>query len=237
MLVPKQRIVSVTYLASQADYSYTWEQAQGLHTNSGLAEQVMEQNPDLILASPYTPGSAVNLLKQMHYPIEVVTIPQTLAEVENFVRHLGTLVNETQLADNIVKTMQDKIAAVQLAPNTQRKTALIYAPNGHTAGKKTLKHEILTKAGYRNLAAGLGIEYYGNLSIEQLLHAKPDLVIIDDSTSNQNSLAQRFTKHPALTKALSGSQIMQIDTNQWLCAGPMAAEAIAKLAAHRDQQQ
>lgn len=231
MLVAKHRVVSVTHLAAQPEYSYTWQQAQGIHQNTGMAEQVIPLQPDLILASPYSPGSAVNLLSDLDFPIQVIDVPLSLGDVETFVRNMGELVQEPQQAELIIQKMQSTISQAQQPGNKSRQpSAIIYAPNGHTAGNNTLKHDVLKQAGFRNLAAELGIEHYGNLSIEQLLYSRPDWVIIDDSTKNQDSLAQRFTTHPALQKALGNSQIIAIDTNQWLCAGPMAAHAIKKLA-------
>ncbi|MEH6559088.1 MAG: ABC transporter substrate-binding protein [Oceanicoccus sp.] len=236
MLVSRERIASITHLAEQPEYSFTWRQAQGLHKNSGLAEQIIPLQPDLIIASPYSPGSAVKLLPSLGFPVEIVEIPTSLANVEAFIRELGVLVGEPSRAAEIINTMQQKIArSEQLLSQQIREpmTAITYAPNGHTAGKNTLKNEILEKSGYRNMAADLGVDYYGNLSIEQLLYANPDLVVIDDSTNNRNSLAQRFTEHPVLKKVMGSSRVVHVDANQWLCAGPMAAEAIETLTTHR----
>lgn len=233
MLVEPERIASVTFLAADQSYSYTWREAEALHHNSGLAEQVLPLQPDLILAAPYSPGNAVSLLKKLGYPISVVEVPTNLGQVETFVRELGALVGEPEKAQQIIETMQQKISRAHTLSERRHAntpTGIIYAPNGHTAGSGTLKHEILRAAGYINLAATMGINHYGNLSIEQLLYAQPDLVIIDDSTHNQRSLAQRYTRHPALRKTLGERHLISVDANQWLCAGPMAADAIQTLA-------
>lgn len=231
MLVKPERVVSVTNLAAERAYSYTWREAARLHHNTGLAEQVIPLHPDLILASPYSPGSAVKLLRDLKFPVKVVAVPHSLNQVEAFVRRLGELVGEPQRAQHIIETMRQKIArARRLRSHRRWETALIYAPNGHTAGAHTLKNDILQAAGFRNLAAQLGIDHYGNLSVEQVLYAHPDLVIIDDSTRNQNSLAQRYTRNPALKQALGKRHLVSIKTNRWLCAGPMAADAILTLA-------
>ena len=112
-------------------------------------------------------------------------------------------------------------------------TAITYAPNGYTAGKNSLENEILVKSGYRNLTADLGIDSYGNLSVEQLLYSEPDLIVVDDSTNNKNSLAQQITHHPALKKSMGSRGFFHVSTNQWLCAGSMAAEMIEQLTMHR----
>lgn len=236
MLVPRERIASVTHLADQPEYSFTWQQAQGLHKNSGLAEEVVPLQPDLIIASPYSPGSAVKLLEKFGFPIEIVDIPHSLIEVEPFVKHLGMLVGEPVRATQIIDTMHKKMAYAesQLPTGIGRPmTAITYAPNGYTAGKNSLENEILVKSGYRNLTADLGIDSYGNLSVEQLLYSEPDLIVVDDSTNNKNSLAQQITHHPALKKSMGSRGFFHVSTNQWLCAGPMAAEMIEQLTMHR----
>lgn len=232
MLLPPQRIASVTYLAADRAYSYMWRQAQDLPHNSGLAEQLVPLQPDLVIAASSSPGSAVHLMKDLGFRVATVTIPSNLQEVESFVTRLGELVGEPQRAAAINSAMREKIQQAQQLRHrgSAPLSALVYAPNGHTAGRHTLKNDILQHAGFANLAADLGIDHYGNLSVEQVLMAQPDVVIIDDSTQNQNSLAQRYTTHPALQRALESSHRLAIDSNLWLCAGPMAADAVLQLA-------
>lgn len=173
MLVSRERIASVTHLAGQREYSFTWQQARGRHKNTGLAEQVIPLLPDLIIASHYSPGSAVKLLEDLGFPVEIVDITSSLINVAAFIETLGLLVGEPARAAEIITEMEQKIArSKQLLSQGIRETvtAITYVHNGHTAGKHTLKNEILEKSSYRSLTADFGVNYYSNLSIGQLQH-------------------------------------------------------------------
>ncbi len=233
MLAPRQHILSVSDLAPDAEYSYMWREAADIPINDGLVEQIIPLQPDLILAGTHSATEAVNLLKRLGYPVELIALPQSLDEVRAFILNMGELLGQQAKAEQLLADMNARIEAVQYRAqlNTEaQKLAVIYAPNGFTAGTRTFKHELLAMAGYRNLAAEAGIEYYGNLSVEQVLAAQPDLMIIDDSTYNQDSLAQSYTNHPALKRLLGNTGIIKLPVNQWLCGGPMAADAIETLA-------
>lgn len=231
MLAPREHIQSLSHLAVDPEYSFMWHKAKGLTLNDGLVEQIIPLKPDLILAGTHSSTEASNMLKQLGYPVKVLPLPQSLNEVGNFILKMGELLEQEDKAAQLLANMNARIKTVQqLKQNQPKELAVIYAPNGFTAGSKTFKHELLTYAGYRNLAAEAGIDYYGNLSVEQVLSAQPDLMIIDDSTRNQDSLAQSYTNHPALKRLMGATGIIKLPVNQWLCGGPMAADAIETLA-------
>ena len=231
MLAPREHIQSLSHLAADPEYSFMWQEAKGFTLNDGLVEQIIPLKPDLILAGTHSSTEAANMLKQLGYPIEVLPLPQSLDEVGRFILKMGELLDQKEKAAQLLASMQNRIKAVQqLKQNQAKKLAVIYAPNGFTAGSKTFKHELLSYAGYRNLAAEAGIDFYGNLSVEQVLSARPDLMIIDDSTRNQDSLAQSYTNHPALKRLMGETGVIKLPVNQWLCGGPMAADAIETLA-------
>lgn len=234
MLVDKQRIVAITDLAPDPLYSYHWQAAQGINIHSGLAEEIVPLQPDLIISSTYSTGNTLQMLRHLQQPVIAFDSPTTLLGAEQFTRDIGAAVGEPERAEQIIKTMHQELARAQsLVANKPKLLAISYAPNGFTAGKNTLKNEILEAAGYRNLAAELGISYYGNLSVEQLLHSKPDVVIVDEDLPNQNSLAQLFTAHPALTRLLGERGPTRIPSSYWLCPGPLASKAVLALAEQR----
>jgi iron complex transport system substrate-binding protein len=157
-----------------------------------------------------------------------------LAEVDDFTRKIAAAVGEPERAEQLILSMHAEInQAKALVANKPSQLAISYGPNGYTAGKHTLKNEILVAAGYRNLAAELGIEYDGNVSLEQLIWSNPDVVIIDEAMPDQNSLAQSFTTHPVLKRLLTDRNIPRMPVNQWLCPGPLASKAIMALAKQR----
>lgn len=234
MLVEKARIAALTDLALDPNYSYMWQAAEGIPFHHGLAEEVVPLAPDLIIGSAFATGNSVQMLRQLNYPVKTYSSPATLQEVEQFTRDIGAAVGEPERAEQIITNMRNEIAkAKAMVAGKPKLLAISYAPNGFTAGKHTLKNEIIEAAGYRNLAAELGIEYYGNLGVEQLLQARPDVIIMDEDLPNQNSLAQQFTSHPALQRLLGERGPTRIPSNYWLCPGPLASKAVLALAEKR----
>ena len=233
-LVEKERIAAIAYLSTDPIYSYEWKAAQGIHTHAGLAETIVPLKPDLIIGSKYTTGNVVQMMSQLGYSTTTFPSPTTLAEAEEFTRQIGKVVGEPERAEQLIASMREDIAkAKAMVADKPVQLAISYGPNGFTAGKFTLKNEILAAAGYRNMAAELGIDYYGNVSLEQLIIAKPDVIIIDEDIPDQNSLAQSFVNHPVLKRLLNGRNIPSVPTNHWICPGPLASKAILALAEQR----
>jgi len=113
------------------------------------------------------------------------------------------------------------------------KSVIVYSPNGYTIGSNTLENDILKQAGYRNLAAEMGIDGFQQISLESLIAAKPDLLYIDNNVINSDSLASAYIAHPALEHAVAQKHQISIPTPLRICAGPMLTEAIAYLAQKR----
>jgi len=234
MLTEPENIAAITFLSKDPVYSYHIDKTKGLVTHTGLAEEIVPLNPDIIITSKFSSGNAVSMLKKMNYQVESFASPSNLEEVESFTRAIAKAIGAQRRAEKVLEEMHADIAkAKAIAAQLPRETAISYAPNGYTAGTYTLKTDILNAAGYDNLASLMGIDYYGNVSIESLLVAKPDVVIIDEDLPNQDSLAQRLTSHPALSRILGDKGPTRMPTNHWLCPGPLAAKAILYLAEQR----
>jgi iron complex transport system substrate-binding protein len=227
--IPHAQIVSLSHLANDADYSALWQRAKNIPLNHGMAEELLPLKPDLVLATAYTPGSAVQLLKQQGVRVEEIDLPKTIDEMIVFTEKIGALLGKPEQGKQLSATLRARLDKLKAMQPIQRGTALVYAPNGYTGGKNTLKDEILTTAGWKNLANELGMDGYGNLPLEALLSQPPDLLILDDSTRNTNSLAQQLLNHPAL-RNLPNHQTVKLPTHLWLCATPKLIDAIEQLA-------
>ena len=233
-LVEKERIAAITFLSVDPIYSFEWQTAQGLTTHTGLAESIIPLKPDLIIGSKYSTGNVVPMMAQLGYPTTTFDSPTTLKEAETLARDIGKAVGEAERAEQLIKSMQADIAkAKNMVAKLPPQLAISYGPNGYTAGKFTLKNEIFNVAGYRNLGAELGIDYYGNVSLEQLVISNPDVVVIDEDIPNQNSLAQSFVTHPVLKRLLGHNNLVSVPTSHWICPGPLASKAILTLAEQR----
>ncbi len=109
------------------------------------------------------------------------------------------------------------------------RSALIWRPNGYTSGPQSVSGEVLAGVGFRNLAGDLGVTRGGTLSVETVLAAKPQVLVVDDHMNQATSRAQALVVHPALV-ALQAER-KRVPTAAWICAGPSLADAARALAA------
>ena len=234
MLVERERIQSLSFLSVDPSYSYMYPQAKGMHTHRGLAEEIVPLQPDLIISSSFTKGNTAQILQTLGFHLEKFHSPTRFSEAEDIIVQMGKAVGEPERAQALVAALHtDLRQAKQSLGNAPRQVAISYGPNGFTAGTNTLKQSILDLAGYDNLAHLLGIEYYGNISVEKLLVADPDVIIIDESIPDQNSLAQNYVNHRALAKRYADKSRPSVATKLWLCPGPIAAKAVLSLIEQR----
>lgn len=235
MLVPPARIASVTDWARKPESSYMAAAARDVPTNGGLVEAVLPQHPDLILAGPFTDPTLVQLLRKLGYRVEVVAIPRNLAEARSHILHFGELVGAQTAARTMVADMDARLARIAPVSAATQPLAAVYAPNGVTVGRGTVLAEILEHAGWRNLGSEQHVEGYGQLSLEQLLIAQPQMIVLDitSDTAGGGSIAHGYLEHPALAALARRAQTVVMPPSLSECVGPMTVDAIELLAAQR----
>lgn len=235
MLVPRSRIVSVTDWAVRPDSSYMAAAARGLPLNHGLAETVLPLHPDLILAGEYSDPTMVHLLRRLGYRVEVLRVPHTLAQARDYILHFGALVGEPERAEALADRMDTRLRNIAAQLHGERHgLAAVYAPNGMTAGRGAVLSEIVERAGWRNLGSEMGITGYGGLSLEQLLVAQPQLLVLDVTVDSRGgSIASSYLQHPALAALARKAQVVTMPPRLSECVGPMTVDAIELLVAQR----
>ena len=155
MLVPRQRIASLTDWAARPESSYMARAAVGIPANHGEAEGVLPQRPDLVVTGEYNDTAMLHLLRQLGYRVAVVKVPRNLDEARAFILRFGDLVGAETRAQALVDDMRTQLAAIDTevramqrrAESRKQPLAAVYAPNGMTPGRNTIMAEILARAG------------------------------------------------------------------------------------------
>jgi iron complex transport system substrate-binding protein len=245
MLVPRARIASVTDWAARPESSYMAKAAAGIPVNYALAEGVLPQQPDLVIAGEYNDTGMLHLLRRLGYRVEIVQVPRNLTEARSFILQFGELVGAEANARRLVAQMDRQLAdlarevqAIETRDGADRPPlAAVYAPNGMTPGLDTVMTEILHRAGFRNLAAELGIERYGQLALERLLVAQPDVLVYEATAAaaGAGSIAHSYLQHPALQAQTANIPTTALPPPLSECVGPMTVEAIQRLVKMRAQ--
>lgn len=229
-LVERDRIASVTHLAHDPLYSPRASAFAGIPANHGLAEEVLTLEPDLVITGPFSRPTTTALLRKLGRRVVEVPVAATLAEVRSQIATLARLVGAEARGAEMIEEMDRRLAALPRRAEPAP-TAMIYDTNGLTGGAGTLADEVLTYAGFENMARLIGIEGWQILGLETLIVAKPDFVIVADRTEIPPSLGRELLVHPAL-KAPEIRRI-ELSSNHWDCPGPAVLSAAEALAAAR----
>jgi iron complex transport system substrate-binding protein len=231
-LVPRERIVSLSYWAADTDLSYLAREVGDIPLNHSLAEEIVPLQPDLVLAGQFSDTKVINLLRRMGYRVEVLEVPLTLAGMREHILDFGRLVNAAREAELLAAELDRRLALVSTRARTdrgERPLAVVYGPQGVSPGRDTLMDDLLQLAGFRNLAAELDIVSYGTLSLEALVQAEPDLLILDDLSANRDSVAHQALRHPALVGQFRPEQVISLPPSLTACVGPTSVGAAERL--------
>jgi iron complex transport system substrate-binding protein len=233
-LLPRERIAMLSQLAADRTLSWAAARAEGIARFDGSVERIVQLDPDLVLTGSQASLSSAAVLKRLGYRVETIAMPETIAASLAFIEQTAILLGEAGAGAELSRDTARRLAAVRTAmAGRPRALGLIYLPNGLSPGAGTLKDELLTLAGWRNLARERGITGYGTLPLEDLVSHSPQAVLFDAVDLEHASLAQQLLRHPALSRHVPSRTV---PTASWICGGPQiaeAAEALARLHPHQ----
>lgn len=228
-LLPPSRIASVTFLAADPASSTVADKVGGIALNRGLAEEVVPLAPDLVLTGAYTTRGAAAMLKRLGAPVLELGMPNTLDEVEAQIRTVAARLGVPEKGEAMVAEIMAGIPD-DPPPGTPR-SAVVLRPNGFTAGAGSLPDALMRRAGLDNIAGRIPTDRLGQLSVEDIVTAAPEVLILDMDADSPPSLARSLIQHPALKAVAANATIVPLPARLWSCPGPQLVEAFARLAA------
>jgi len=230
-LVDDERIASVTLLARDPNVSYFHARAARLHANQGAVEQILATEPDLVITDSNLAPLTTHLLRRLGVPLLEFDHANDFDTYAANLTRLAAAIGSTARAAVILADMAQALAQTQygaLAHDAPR--AVIYQPNGYIPGTATLMHEILERAGLRDIAAELGLTHGGFVSLERLLVSAPAVLVFSARQSTAPSLGEQLLHHPALQTSERQHVAAHVEENLWTCAGRFNLAAIRELA-------
>lgn len=229
-LADREQIAGLTRNAANPDLSAAAAQARGLRILGRSAEDVLEIDPDLVVGMPARRGAALAGIKDRGYPMLDLKTAESLADIEETVRKAAVALGHPGRGDALLAGMRADLAGL---PRLGRgRVAAYYQRRGYMTGTGTLIDELMTRAGLVNLAAKLGKPPLSRLTLEEMVAAKPDFLIVESATDRVVDQGTEMLHHPALDR------IPRISIPQaWtVCGGPayvLAARGMAEqIAAH-----
>ncbi|MDE2060754.1 MAG: ABC transporter substrate-binding protein [candidate division NC10 bacterium] len=199
-------------------------------------EQVVRFNPDLILS---THGGAEPLLPLERYGIRVMILaPRTLDDLYRNILLIGRIVDAEARAEGLVRAMRQRVAAVaakvRAAPRPKVFIELDGSDPGRpfTAGSGSFIDVLIGLAGGANVAIHSRMAW-PQFSLEELIRADPDLIILADPLAPLNpqtlELAARRPGWSRLRAVRLGA-MAAIDSSVISRPGPRIVEGLELLA-------
>jgi iron complex transport system substrate-binding protein len=200
-------------------------------------ELIVSLKPDLILAAEINTPDQVKALEALGLTVYYLKNPTTLEELYSNLDIVAQLTGHEADAAKLIDDLKARVAAVdaKIATATEKPTAFYELDatdpaKPYTVGKGTFITLLIERAGGQNIAGDM--DEYPQLSLEQVVAADPDFIILGDSAYGitPESVASR----PGWDglSAVTNNRVFPFDDNLLSRPGPRLVdglEALAKL--------
>lgn len=232
-LVPPERIAAMSAHSANGDVCSVAADAASVKKIKGGVEDVLACDPDLVIGGTFSNRETLRFFRSSETPVLVLGVPKSFEAIYEDIRQLARTVGESGKGEAIIKEMQGKLAALKkispgpsFAKREIKIRAVFFQSGNYVPGAGTFENAIMEAAGLVNVAAELGIKDYGNLSVEQLLEAKPDVLIFATDQQNGRTVRGEVLDHPAIKKGLPNIKIVKLPSRLLNCGSPASVEAV-----------
>jgi len=227
-LLPPERIASVTWLARDPDGSLMYREAGKVGINHGLAEEVVRQQPDLVIAGSYTTPATRGLLRRLGYPMIEVDHPGSFEAIRAATRQIAKAVGEEMRGEHLLAHMDRQLADLSRNPGPPLRVAA-WDSAGFSAIKGSLFDAVLGAAGAVNVANEPPASGYGKPDTEILLLSAPTLLVKGAGIGRKPGMHDNIDRHPLLRRYWDGARFLTIPQAYYICGTPMVGTAALKL--------
>ncbi|NIJ65152.1 iron complex transport system substrate-binding protein [Sphingomonas leidyi] len=223
-LADREQIAGVTRNATDAEMSGEAAKARGLPVLKNSAEQILAIDPDLIIGMPASRSAPMRALKGHSYNLLDLETANTVDEIYVSIRQTAAAVGHPERGDALVARMQAQLAGIGRPGGG--KVAAYYQRRGFMTGTGTLIDDLMRRMGLVNLAAKLGKPPLSQLSIEEMVAARPDYLIVESATDKVADQGTEMLHHPAL----AGIPRISIPQAWTVCGSPAYVDAARGMA-------
>ncbi len=228
LLADEGQLYSVSHLATDPRVSAMAESAREHRINYARAEEIYLMKPDLVLAGTYTAQATVAMLRQFSIPVVTFAPATNMDDVSAHAAKMGQALGRDEAAQSLIRDFETRLATLRAEVHFQPRAALYFA-NGYTTGDKTLAGQILSAAGFTNIASEAGIPNGGNMPLEVLVMSNPELIVTGETYPGA-SRAEAILAHPVVRDLAQHATTSPVTNRDWICGTPFVLRAIDDLA-------
>lgn len=223
-LADRGQIAGLTRNATDVAMSAEAARARGLRLLSKSAEEIVALDPDLVIGMPARRSAAIAVLEDQNYRMVDLKSAERYDQIQASIRKTAEAVGHPDRGAAMVARMDRELAGI---PRLGRgRVAAYYQRRGFLTGTGTLIDEVMNRAGLVNLATKLGKPALSQVSLEEMVAAKPDFLIVESATDTVRDQGTEMLHHPALAR------IPRISIPQaWtVCGSPAYVRAVRGIA-------
>lgn len=200
----------------------------GGFTNPSI-EKIVSLRPDLILATADgNRKETARQLEKLGLPV-YVTNPTSTSGVLKSIGHIGSITSREKEAAALVEKLRQKLHSVAVRTRGKKKPRVFFQLGMEpmiTAGRGTLIHEVIERAGGVNVA-GNDVANYPRYSAEGIISASPDIIVFAPMVNDKTFEAvYKFWRAFGKVPAVKNGKIYPIDANLINRASPRIFDAV-----------
>lgn len=229
-LADRSQIAALTRNARDTEMSAAAAQAQGITLLKESAEQLFALRPDLIIGMPASRHAMLRPLGPEKYRTLDLGYAESYPTIIEQIRAVAAAVGHPARGEALIRRMEADLA--KLGKLKGGKVAAYYQRRGYMTGTGTLIDDLMARTGLINLAAKLGKPPLSQISLEEMVAARPDFLIVESATNRITDQGTEMLHHPALR----GIPRISIPQAWTVCGSPayvLAARGIVQQAAQR----
>jgi iron complex transport system substrate-binding protein len=219
------QIVALTQFARDPKMSFAARQAGRYPITRGKAEDVILLQPDLVIASPWRATPVFRAGDGHVVPTLDLPPADSYSQIVDQVRSVARAIGHPERGEALVARMNAELAGIR--PASGHPVAAYYQRRGFLTGTGTLVDDIMKRLGLTNLATVTGRPALSRMTLEQMVAAQPDLLVIEGGSDRVIDQGTEMLRHPAIARIPR----LRLPEAATVCGGPSYPHAVRSLAA------
>ena len=224
-LIPSDRFAAVGPFTADPTYSNVADWVAGLPTFESGVENVLAQEPDLVIVSAFTDPDVIALIKEAGVTVVRPALENSAEGNIPTILLLGYMLGVEERALELVAEIEAKLAFVadrvpaKGDPDRPNVASIArYSESMYVAGDGSTEGGIIEAAGGVNAAAREGVEGHQVVSLESIAAMNPDVILITQPLEfGARELRDDLFSHPALgdVPAIANDDVYVVDSRHY----------------------
>ncbi len=199
--------------------------AKDIPLNHGRLEEMLAVDADYIFASEFDDPRTIERLRLFGKDVRQFPAARTINDAKVNIQAMAELMDQTELAEHLIQQLSKLVG---FAKPREKNRTIILGANNYISGKNSLASHLVETLGFKNIAAEAKISDYGQISMEQAIDLRPDVIIVN-KYSEDYSRAQAVLQHPVLKHLNQQVDIYYVPTKEWICGDTALLQAANRL--------